>query len=114
MISQEDAALTEAVQRQGAQKWSLIAKQVDGRQSKQCRERYVELLLYVVIRTQSGEGRGLGLIPTAVLFVCRWCNQLDPGVRKDQWTEAEDELLARLHNTHGNKWATLAGHLPGR
>ena len=44
----------------------------------------------------------------------RWHNQLRPGVSKESWMDAEDDLLSRLHETHGNRWTTLAEHLPGR
>lgn len=44
----------------------------------------------------------------------RWCNQLNPAVRKDTFTEEEDRLILRAHSVHGNKWATIAKELPGR
>lgn len=44
----------------------------------------------------------------------RWCNQLNPDVRKDTFSEEEDRLILQAHSLHGNKWATIAKELPGR
>lgn len=44
----------------------------------------------------------------------RWCNQLNPAVRKDSFTEEEDRLILEAHVKFGNKWATIARALPGR
>jgi transcription factor MYB, plant len=46
--------------------------------------------------------------------MCRWHNQLDPGVRKAPFTELEDALILAAHATHGNKWAAISKLLPGR
>ena len=27
----------------------------------------------------------------------RWCNQIDPNIRHDQWTEREDAIILRAH-----------------
>ena len=48
------------------------------------------------------------------LPLCRWCNQLNPEVRKDSFTEEEDRLILEAHVKFGNKWATIARALPGR
>eukprot|EP00301_Raphidiophrys_heterophryoidea_P026787 c9325_g1_i2.p1 GENE.c9325_g1_i2~~c9325_g1_i2.p1 ORF type:complete len:789 (+),score=183.87 c9325_g1_i2:524-2890(+) len=44
----------------------------------------------------------------------RWLNHLDPQVRKDAFTEAEDILILSLVDKIGSKWATIAKQLPGR
>ncbi|CAM9192700.1 unnamed protein product [Ectocarpus sp. 4 AP-2014] len=44
----------------------------------------------------------------------RWHNQLDPAIKKDPWTKAEEDTLMRAHSIHGNKWAEIAKILPGR
>ena len=44
----------------------------------------------------------------------RWHNQLDPSINKNPWTQAEEELLLRLHDQYGNKWAEIAKLVPGR
>jgi hypothetical protein len=68
----------------------------------------------------------------------RWCNQLNPDVKKDPFTEWEDATIVKVgpvaafralvlvpgqrwsaspiqaHDVHGNKWAIIAKMLPGR
>ncbi|KAL8161779.1 hypothetical protein V2J09_013268 [Rumex salicifolius] len=44
----------------------------------------------------------------------RWCNQLDPAVKRNPFTEEEDRTILAAHGVHGNKWAVIAKLLPGR
>jgi hypothetical protein len=44
----------------------------------------------------------------------RWHNQLDPSINKNPWTQEEEDLLIRLHDQYGNKWAEIAKLVPGR
>ncbi|XVE61988.1 hypothetical protein DITRI_Ditri06bG0082500 [Diplodiscus trichospermus] len=44
----------------------------------------------------------------------RWCNQLDPAVKRKPFTDEEDQLIISAHAVHGNKWAVIARLLPGR
>ncbi|KAK0593117.1 hypothetical protein LWI29_031263 [Acer saccharum] len=44
----------------------------------------------------------------------RWCNQLDPCLKRKPFTEEEDRLIISAHRVHGNKWAAIARLLPGR
>lgn len=48
------------------------------------------------------------------LWSCRWCNQLNPEVRKEPFSEEEDRALLAAHEKYGNKWAAIAKELPGR
>jgi hypothetical protein len=44
----------------------------------------------------------------------RWHNHLDPDVRKDPFSQEEDEIIATKQAALGSKWAAIARFLPGR
>ncbi|KAF8403044.1 hypothetical protein HHK36_011138 [Tetracentron sinense] len=44
----------------------------------------------------------------------RWCNQLDPCVKRKPFTDEEDRIIVTAHAVHGNKWASIARLLQGR
>jgi hypothetical protein len=44
----------------------------------------------------------------------RWCNQLNPTVKRGPFTEEEDQQILAAHAVHGNKWAVISRSIPGR
>jgi myb proto-oncogene protein len=38
-------------------------------------------------------------------IACRWCNQLNPEVKKEPFSPWEDAVIIKAHREHGNKWA---------
>ena len=40
--------------------------------------------------------------------------QVNPNIKKEKWTEEEDEALVALVAEHGNAWADIARRLDGR
>ena len=44
----------------------------------------------------------------------RWCNQLNPSVKRGPFTEEEDRQILAAHAIHGNKWAVISRSIPGR
>ncbi|KAE8723310.1 putative Acyl-CoA thioesterase [Hibiscus syriacus] len=44
----------------------------------------------------------------------RWCNHLNPDIKKSAWTEEEELILIREHGMYGNRWAKIAKLLLGR
>ena len=44
----------------------------------------------------------------------RWCNQLNPTVKRGPFTEEEDKEILAAHAVYGNKWAVISRGIPGR
>ncbi|OIV91630.1 hypothetical protein TanjilG_09042 [Lupinus angustifolius] len=44
----------------------------------------------------------------------RWTNYLRPDIKRGRFTLEEEESIIQLHSILGNKWSTIASHLPGR
>ncbi|XVF42567.1 hypothetical protein PTKIN_Ptkin01aG0373900 [Pterospermum kingtungense] len=69
---------------------------------------------------REGEGRWRTLPKRAGLLRCgkscrlRWMNYLRPSVKRGRIAPDEEDLILRLHRLLGNRWALIAGRIPGR
>mmetsp|Transcript_1715 Transcript_1715/g.3388 ORF Transcript_1715/g.3388 Transcript_1715/m.3388 type:complete len:677 (-) Transcript_1715:158-2188(-) len=86
--SDEDLAIRKLVGDLGTKRWTEVAKRLVEKYS---------------IRGRTGKQ-------------CRerWHNHLDPTIRKDPWTEEEEEIMRTAHSQLGNKWSEISKRLPGR
>ncbi|XP_049394537.1 transcription factor MYB15-like [Solanum stenotomum] len=55
-----------------------------------------------------------GLSRTGKSCRLRWMNYLRPDVKRGPFTMEERETVIKMHQQLGNRWATIAGKLPGR
>nr|ASR18108.1 R2R3MYB23 [Ginkgo biloba] len=44
----------------------------------------------------------------------RWMNYLRPNIKRGNISPDEEDLIIRLHGLLGNRWALIAGRIPGR
>ncbi|XP_072997550.1 transcription factor MYB11-like isoform X1 [Typha latifolia] len=69
---------------------------------------------------EHGEGSWRSLPKNAGLLRCgkscrlRWINYLRADLKRGNITQEEEETIAKLHASFGNRWSLIAGHLPGR
>lgn len=103
----EDKRLAELIESMGeslsgTKTWSRIALKMNRRTGKQCRERWVKLVLPSIARSpgdfeKASLPRFFGLEAND-----RWLNQLKPGIRRESWTEEEERILHEAHRIYGN------------
>ncbi|KAK8476250.1 hypothetical protein V6N13_087769 [Hibiscus sabdariffa] len=44
----------------------------------------------------------------------RWTNYLRPDIKRGKFSDEEEQTIINLHAVLGNKWSSIASHLPGR
>lgn len=70
--------------------------------------------------TKHGHGSWRALPKLAGLNRCgkscrlRWTNYLRPDIKRGKFSKEEEQKILNLHSILGNKWSTIATHLPGR
>lgn len=133
-LPEEDEMLRKAVQEHGAKHWKNIAQLVPGRSHVQCLQRWNKVLKPGLRKgpwTAEEDGILTSLVEgndhvnwtdvsnqifgrSAKQCRERWYFNLDPRIKKGEWTEAEDNTLINAQLKHGNRWAHISTLLPGR
>jgi len=132
--TEEDSILRQAVSEMGENRWKQISTRIGHRTPIQCLHRWTKTLkpgltkgpwreeedcLVIQWVQRNGPCRwaecamGIGG-RSGKQCRERWMNILDPGLRKGDWTAAEEETLFRMHRLKGGKWTEIANYLPGR
>ena len=131
---QQDEELRVAVAKHNGQNWKAIARMVEGRDHVQCLQRWKkvlqpglvkgmwstdedDLLIKLMSTSQPKNWAEVAvLVPGRTAKQCRerWSLNLDPSINRGPWTKDEDDLLIKLHDKLGNKWAQIKGHLTSR
>lgn len=86
--NKEDESIAELVKKHGLKKWSVVAAEL--------------------------KQRTIGPARTGKQCRTRWLNHLDPGIKREPWSQEEEETIYRMQKEIGNKWADIAKELPGR
>jgi hypothetical protein len=134
---EEDAKLTDAVNKHGDNNWVAVAARVPGRTNAQCRHRWAKCLdptnEHTVGKWTEEEDAKLtdavtelgekswaavaALVPSRTNTQCsqRWFVCLDPTVRRASWTSVEDaKLTEAVTELGGSEWAAVSALVPGR
>lgn len=131
---EEDNSLRSALKEYGERKWKMISKKVVGRSPIQCLHRWTKILKPGLIKGPWTAAEDEALIHwvekqgpnkwakcSKVISgrngkQCRerWCNHLDPSIKKGGWSPEEDVIIFNVFQTIGPKWAFIAKYLQGR
>ena len=131
---EEDELLREYVSLYSEKQWKKVSEHIPGRAPIQCLHRWTKILKPGLVKgpwtheedqkliawvKKQGPGKwaqAANMIPGRSGKQCRerWFNNLNPDVRKGNWTTAEDELIFQLYQKYGSSWSKIAKYVPGR
>jgi hypothetical protein len=131
---EEDAKLTEGVEKHGKACWVTVAAMVTGRTNDQCRQRWVykvdptnekgkwkpeeDAKLTAAVEKHGNEWTAVAdMVTGRTNQQCRqrWTRNLDPANgNKGKWKPEEDAKLIEGVEKHGNEWGSVAAMVSGR
>jgi len=132
--AEEDELLRTYVSMYSEKQWKKVSEHIPGRAPIQCLHRWTKILKPGLVKgpwtqeedqkliawvQKEGPGKwaqAANLIPGRSGKQCRerWFNNLNPEVRKGNWTKAEDELIFQLYQKYGSSWSKIAKYVSGR
>ena len=130
--TQEDNRLLELYE-QHPKKWNDIAGLMPERNENQCLHRYRRLVQLgkshkiwsseedeTILKLIKKYGKNWKLISEMLgskngkQIRERFINKLDPSIKKEDWSEEEDQRILELYSKLGSRWSEISKHLPGR
>ncbi|KAL3720258.1 hypothetical protein ACJRO7_005140 [Eucalyptus globulus] len=99
-----------------------MAKATNGRENERKKGLWTEEEDKILIDYVEANGKGkwntiakrTGLRRCGKSCRLRWMNYLSPDVKRDSFSEEEEDLIIRLHKLLGNRWSLIAKRVPGR
>lgn len=117
----------------GSKDWKSIAQLIPYRNPTQCLQRWKKallpglkkghwdkdedsLLISLIREGKRNWGNVATGIPGRTSKQCRerWFNQLDPNIKRGQFSAEEDRIVLQAQKEHGNRWSRISILLPGR
>ena len=94
-------------------RWSAVAKKISGRTGQQCAQRWRHKVRTCLLwRCRHNLWLSKGFSRYDSFRICLM--QVNPHIKKEKWTDDEDDRLAMLVRQFGSAWAEIARRMRGR